>query len=472
MRSKQLLLISFLGALSTAPSAQTTCTAGQFDTTFGPIASGGYVQVSPWYKAPNANVNLEGLVFGSDNNIYVPTPVAVDQVNGPYAGVLRTSRSGAIDRGYGGFGFVAPDGQALPTERGSAASTIAQDPNGNLIAVVINSSGFAVSRFLPGGEIDSSFGVAGSTQVNQALQWVILGVDTAPDGSVFVATAAKNPSAPNREQPVVVKLSPSGALDPAFGVGGVAFVYPAGYAPLSWGRARDVKRLGNGDLVISGNFRVPDLTPSAAHWLAYVARLHGDGTLDTTFGTGGFAIVDHSSSDQSLNARKLAIQSDGKIVAVGGGSPGPTVSLGTAGDVAIAYRFRTDGTLDPSFGSGGISQIQTGHCAGAAFVALQNNGKILASTSVSPDETCATGTWAIARLTTSGQLDPVFGTGGFATVPPGGPTAGKQINLASIAMAGNGKIVISGGAFDQVNPGSPAAAFLFAVDAGTGAGCR
>ena len=64
------------------------------------------------------------------------------------------------------------------------------------------------------------------------------------------------------------------------------------------------------------------------------------GSLDPTFGTGGEATIDFGLSQETANA--IAIQPDGKIVAVG---------TDGNGDIAVA-RFRPNGLPDFSFGGG------------------------------------------------------------------------------------------------------------------------
>src|SRR5215475_8492217 len=64
------------------------------------------------------------------------------------------------------------------------------------------------------------------------------------------------------------------------------------------------------------------------------------GDLDPSFGTGGKVLTDFAGSND--NVADLVLQPDGKIIA--GGSAGPHGALA---------RYNADGSLDPSFGSGG-----------------------------------------------------------------------------------------------------------------------
>ena len=72
------------------------------------------------------------------------------------------------------------------------------------------------------------------------------------------------------------------------------------------------------------------------------ARYNSDGSLDTSFGIGGSVVTG------LLRGSDVVIQPDGKIV-VAGDSLGPQMN----GDFAVA-RFNSDGSLDTSFGIGGV----------------------------------------------------------------------------------------------------------------------
>jgi len=92
-----------------------------------------------------------------------------------------------------------------------------------------------------------------------------------------------------------------------------------------------------------------------------LARYNTDGTLDTTFGTGGTVTTDIYSGDHTDNARSVAIQTDGKIV---------------AGNYSFALvRYNTNGTLDTAFGTGGKVTSDWDY---AYAVAIQSDGKIVA----------------------------------------------------------------------------------------------
>ena len=76
-----------------------------------------------------------------------------------------------------------------------------------------------------------------------------------------------------------------------------------------------------------------------------LARYTRDGSLDTSFGTGGKVTTEFGVKFNGAGA--VEIQGDGKIVVAGGAAGGPT-----GADIALA-RYNGDGSLDTSFGTGG-----------------------------------------------------------------------------------------------------------------------
>jgi uncharacterized delta-60 repeat protein len=155
------------------------------------------------------------------------------------------------------------------------------------------------------------------------------------------------------------------------------------------------------------------------------------GQLDSTFGTGGIFTTSFTQYDVTIDS-VAAIQSDGKIVL------GGTIPSGQS-QVAALIRLNTNGTLDSSFGSGGIVTSDFGITDGAAVtaVAIQPNGQIVAA---------AVGDFlldgSVGRLNSDGNVDTTFGNGGFAISRSLDSGAGT---LSFMALQADGKIVVTGG---------------------------
>jgi uncharacterized delta-60 repeat protein len=162
-----------------------------------------------------------------------------------------------------------------------------------------------------------------------------------------------------------------------------------------------------------------------------LARYNADGSLDTTFGTGGKVVTAFGSGRDS--ARGVALQADGKIVAAGRAFDGLTLNFAVA-------RYNSDGTLDTSFDSDGKVTTEFGFSStdeGYA-VAIQPNGQIV----VAGYTDAVNGAWdfALARYNADGSLDTTFnGSGKVIT----STFNGFDLALA-VAVQRDGKIVATG----------------------------
>jgi uncharacterized delta-60 repeat protein len=171
-----------------------------------------------------------------------------------------------------------------------------------------------------------------------------------------------------------------------------------------------------------------------------LARYNADGSLDTTFGTGGKATTDLGSGAE---ARALALQGDGRIVVAG------VVHDAASGkDLFALARYNPNGTLDPTFDAAGptpglITTAFPQGGAGARGGALQADGEIVAAGVVA---TTGTDTdTALARYTAAGTLDTGFGTAGRVVTDLGpGPDAAD-----AVAVGAGGKILVAGYAADS-----------------------
>lgn len=155
------------------------------------------------------------------------------------------------------------------------------------------------------------------------------------------------------------------------------------------------------------------------------------GALDTSFGTGGIALT-HFGPSSDDQAQAVAIQSDGKIIVVGSG--------GAAGIDFAAARYNADGTLDTSFGQGGM--VTTDFAGGADYaqaVVIQSDGKIVVAGYA--DMGGVTGTdFALVRYNADGSLDTSFGQGGKVTTD----FAADGDYGQALLIQSNGKIIVAG----------------------------
>ncbi len=132
-------------------------------------------------------------------------------------------------------------------------------------------------------------------------------------------------------------------------------------------------------------------------------------------------------------AQAVAIQSDGKIIVVGYAD-----TTTSSSDFALA-RLNTDGTLDPSFGSGGKVITATSASADtASAVSIQPDGKIVVA-----GQTIGTyeRDFALVRYNTNGTPDSSFGTAGIVITPF---SSGSNDIANAVAIQADGKIVAAG----------------------------
>ncbi len=159
-----------------------------------------------------------------------------------------------------------------------------------------------------------------------------------------------------------------------------------------------------------------------------VARYNTDGSLDTGFGTGGKFTTNFVATDTTALATSVAIQGDGKIVVVGYASNDALTQA-----MFALIRLNADGTLDTTgFGTGGKVRTTFPGSASdqARAVALQGDGKIIVAGVTNNTLT------AVARYTTAGVLDGTWGTAGLAT--------GNGSSATSVVIQADGKIVAAG----------------------------
>jgi uncharacterized delta-60 repeat protein len=215
-------------------------------------------------------------------------------------------------------------------------------------------------------------------------------------------------------------IAAAGDLDPNFSNDGTRIV---SFSPRDAG-ASDTAIQSDGKIVIAGS-----VDTLAGYSSFALARLNPDGTRDLTFGDDGKIVTNFVVGYDGADA--VAIQSNGRIVTAGYADD--PVKGGTSFAVA---RYRPDGTLDPTFGDGGLRRVRFGQREeGAESVLIQADGKILVGgTSVASTSE----RFALARLNPDGTLDPTFGTSGKVV------TASAEASAQGLVLQSDGMIVVAG----------------------------
>jgi uncharacterized delta-60 repeat protein len=320
---------------------------GSLDARFG---RGGKVVTAFTGGANNAHA----LVLQPDRKIVVAgfiCPFLMPTVcSGLNFALVRYNPDGSLDPTFG-------TGGKATTNFAESANGLARQPDGRIVAVGSTSTvNFALARYTPSGSLDPTFGLGGTvlTGIVNGFQASAVAVTLQPDGKIVVAGQAQGFA--------LARYTPNGVLDPTFGSGGKVTTPTDrhGAAALAVVRQRDGKIVASG--FIGAGFAV--------------VRYNPDGSFDPTFGTGGTVITDFGGTQGA--ARSLVLQPDGRIVAAGS----------AGGNFALA-RYNLDGSLDPTFGTGG-KVVTSASPDGANAVVLQPDGRIVVAGS-------AAGNFALAR---------------------------------------------------------------------------
>lgn len=184
-----------------------------------------------------------------------------------------------------------------------------------------------------------------------------------------------------------------GSLDPGFGSGGIVTTDFHNYIDV----LRDIAIQSDGKIVAAGlSYTVSTKSDFA------LARYKTDGSLDKTFGTGGKATIDFDEKDY---ATAMRIQPDGKILVTG------FTITGT--NNFILARFNADGSPDAGFGNGGkVRTDLPGSYEKSYSVEVQSTGKVIQAGWVTMGSLNDDMDFALVRYKTDGSMDTSFGDGG------------------------------------------------------------
>ena len=183
-----------------------------------------------------------------------------------------------------------------------------------------------------------------------------------PDGKIVAVGSANDPA--TFYDFAAARYLSNGTIDTTFGVAGKV---RTDFGDQNFDRARSAALQPDGRIVAAG-FAI---SHNGGVQNFAVARYTSNGVLDTTFSGDGKTQIDFGNCCQS--ATKVLLQSDGKIIAVGG-SNGES-----SDDDFLLARLNPRGSLDTTFGIGGKVRTSFGDLNGGANgAALQSDGKIVA----------------------------------------------------------------------------------------------
>lgn len=347
--------------------------------------------------------------------------------------VVRYLPSGQLDPSFGENGVTITDfGKSWDW-----AYALALQPDGHIVVAGVSdrtgSKDFALARYTKDGQLDRSFGNDGLvlTPVRPLSTDIVHGLAVQPDGSIIAAGVTYDDTVSLRPHGdfMVVRYTPRGELDPAFGVGGVM---TTNFDAESYDEPYAVVLQPDGKIVLGGSSNTGGGIGRifGADNLA-LARYLPNGILDPSFGQGGKVVVDAGAMQESIKA--LALEPDGSLIAAG------RTNGEKRGDLLLT-RFLSNGALDANFGPAhnglAIDDLGTAE-EGLTGVAVAPDGTIVAGGVTAPRPNADL---TVVRYDKKGYLDRTFGHDGTATADFGQ----RDDRVRGIALQPDGKVVAVG----------------------------
>ncbi len=395
-----------------------------------------------------------------------------------FASSVAHAQDGTLDATYGTGGRVL-----LPQASAFTGTILALDAQNRTVVCASVDDAYYAARLLPNGQIDASFGTAGIAvgQPEPDMFQDITFAMALPGNKTLIVLNAYIPDTLDETRLIV--LDATGQPDAAFGNNGVVrldlnpglgeeYLYGGAVQPdgkivltgvtidpnldLPQGVVLRFNANGTPDATFNGNGRVnapsllfvsflssialqpdgkivvagatADLATQAL--LGLLLRLNSNGQLDFTFGTAG--VVRLSALSNRFNfISDIVRAADGKFLLAGTRFP--------QGDSICVARLSTNGSVDNTFGTGGITSFLP---AGTQAIfeskcRLQADGKIVVLASTLTDTTTFEGGYALARLNSNGQIDATFGNGGSVV------QRDDQLGV-NLALQADGKILVGG----------------------------
>jgi uncharacterized delta-60 repeat protein len=399
-----------------APSAHAA--AGDLDPTFG---TGGKVTTDIGASDDRGR----SVAVQSDGKIVVAGTETVVLYNTDSA-LVRYNTDGSLDPTFGTGGKVT-------TAVGPSDDTyisLALQSDGKIVATGgmwnFSNSDMTLVRYNTDGSLDPAFGSGGKviTVFGAASSEAGYSVAAQSDGKILVAGYSTY-NGGNRDF-ALVRYNTDGSLDPAFGTGGKVTTAVGPFDDEGYSMALQ----SDGKIVVAG------YSYNGSNYAFALVRYNTDGSLDPTFGSGGKVITVFGTSEDL--GYSVALQSDGKIVVAG------YSYNGSNNDFALA-RYNTDGSLDPTFGTGGKVTTAVGPSDDQGHsVTVQSDGKIVVA---GYSYNGSNNDFALVRYNTDGSLDPTFGTGGKVTTAVG-PSDDEPY---AMALQSDGNILVAGYSYNGSN---------------------
>jgi uncharacterized delta-60 repeat protein len=469
-----------VAAAGTAVPATASAGVGALDPTFG---NGGAV-LTQLDSTGSTQTEGAGLAVAPNGDIYQAGTIGVSS---PEVFVARFLPNGSPDHSFGVDGVVT---EAFATGGGQVVVL----PSGNVIVSgLATPNEIAIAEYTPSGGLDTSFAHSSSTpgvffedpMIPNEQQLTDVGVAVQSDGKLvlgFDVGTGSSPSSITGNLGLVQRLGAKGTVDTGFASGGTytlpvppgspagtqvdlngvpivdsagdivfaeavgntmtapttamtlgslssAGVPNAGFpasvkaAPVS--EALAVIQAANGDFVMVGEGDVGGISSSSEQWAA--AAVKPSGAPDTAFGGKGTGWVRFGPTSGGQIATDLVQQADGRFVVTG-------VSIGVL-ESTVVGRLLGNGTVDPSFGVGGVlSPPLSGESVSTNAALSADHQLLLSGLAITTNGMAITGGEALlAKLTLDTPPSLAF------TFAPAAPVVGQPVDFTAAAIASSSR---------------------------------
>jgi len=338
--------------------------------------------------------SIKGLVLQSDDRIIAAGASQKDDYSASKIVLTRYLPDGKLDHSFGNKGVIYINYKDYSINR---LNDIKQQSSGKMVAL-----GYAYSiqggvipllfRFNKDGSIDNSFGDSGWTILPESGNAIAI----QPNDGIIITSERETKG---RDTLILRRYKKSGTADSAFGKSGIAMAIAKRNQVVGAYPAVVIDKLSR---IVAGFTAVTNSSSADAF---VVARFTESGLADSSFNKIGIVTIDNNNTPNYLKA--ITIQPDNKIV-VGGEEY-------LHGDFLIA-RLNVNGTVDSLFGDNGkvTSDFKTNENWGSTDyvtgLVIQDN-KIVA-TGISDQTLYGRKFFALARFFANGKPDKGFGFDG------------------------------------------------------------
>ncbi len=331
--------------------------------------------------------------------------------------LFRVNPNGSFDSAFGAGGQGVVD---LGSGQDDRPNTVLLQSDGKVVIAGYRKSNAAVgvrkdmlvARLLSNGAFDTAFGGSGLVVADAGQGQDDEAYDAAirSDGRILLAGSAMRRITPTSagfaRNTALVQFLSNGALDTSFNGSGGSIVDLAkdpGNQQNYDDEATSVAIRPDGKIIIGGYGRYRMFGSTGFNTNSLFARYLANGTLDTSFGTGGSTVLDFgfesvggSYDDRAIDVAALA---DGKTIATGWLIQRQAPGSNAFGTNLYVTRLLDNGSTDGTFGSGGTTLLELAKNAGTGF----RPDAEPSSVSVLPDGRIVVGGYAYQSVPTPGS---------------------------------------------------------------------